>query len=95
MKKFLRLSFFRAVVIVGGFRTVTWFYGIDGPVAAMLGAHRGISTAILGVVLIWTHLIWDADKQKLKIAYDLRTHGIRALLRAKPDNPELPFNPDD
>jgi len=66
-----------------------WFYGVDAQIQGFLVANRLSSTAALVVVLIWIHLVWDVDRTKLKLAYDLRAHGVSAILRAKPSDPEL------
>ena len=98
MKKLISRVVFRGLGYIAAVRALAWFLGADAQVAAFVSGNKLASLAILAVLLIWTHLLWDVERAKLRLAYDLRTHGLVAVLRAKrpkQDDLELLLPPRD
>lgn len=95
MKTFVTRTLFRALALAGGFKSLAWVYGVDDKITPYLATHRLLTTAVFIIALIWIHLVWDADRSKLMLAYHLRTKGALRRLKKPPNDPELPFEKDD
>ncbi len=94
MKAFLKLALFRGIALIAGLRALAWYFQFETEAVQFLAGNRWISGLGLIFLLIWIHLLWDVEKKNTRLAFELRTKGLIAFLKADRSNPKLPHLDD-